>query len=63
MALELAAVLLVTVLVLAWGMRVAQVERGYSTIGGECVSLLIPAMYYAGKRIILDWIADLRKNG
>lgn len=59
--LELAAVLLVTVLAFAWGVRVAQAQRGYNAIGGECIFLLIPAMYYIGKRIIQDWIADLRK--
>ena len=59
--LELAAVLLVTVLAFAWGMRVAQTERSYNTLGGEHIFLLIPAMYYIGKRVIQDWIADIRK--
>lgn len=59
--LELAAVLLVTVLAFAWGVRVAQAQRGYNAVGGEFVFLLIPIMYYIGKRTILDWIADLRK--
>ena len=61
-ALELAAVLLVTILAFAWGMWVARAQRGYSAIGGEFVFLLIPAMYYIGKRVIRDWIADIRKN-
>ena len=59
--LELAAVLLVTALAFAWGRQVAQTERGYTAIGGEDLLLLIPAMYYTGKRTILDWIADLRE--
>lgn len=49
---ELAAVLLMTALA----------ERGYNAIGGEYLLLLLPAMYYTGKRTILDWIADLREQ-
>ena len=60
-ALELLTVLLVTALAFAWGGQVAQAERGYNSIGGEYLLLLLPAMYYTGKRTILDWIADLRK--
>ena len=62
MVLELAAVLLVTALAFAWGRQVAQTERGYTAIGGEYLLLLIPAMYYTGKRTILDWIADIREQ-
>ena len=61
-ALELAAVLLVTSLAFAWGARVAQAEWGRRIIGGEHIFLLIPVMYYIGKQVILDWIADLRKQ-
>ena len=61
MVLELAAVLLLTALAFAWGRQVAQTERGYTAIGGEYLFLLLPAMYYTGKRTILDWIADLRE--
>lgn len=61
-ALELATVLLVTVLAFAWGVRVAQAERSCNTLGGEHIFLLIPAMYYIGKRVILDWIADIREK-
>ena len=57
--LELAAVLLVTALAFAWGRQVAQTERGYTAIGGEYLLLLIPAMYYTGKRMVQDWIADI----
>ena len=60
--LELAAVLLVTVLAFAWGMRTAQAERGYTAIGGEYLFLLFPFMYYPGKRTVLDWIAGLREQ-
>lgn len=59
--LELAAVLLVTVLAFAWGLQTAQDERGYTAIGGEYLFLLLPFMYYPGKRTVLDWIADLRE--
>ena len=61
MLLELAAVLLVTALAFAWGRQVAQAQRGYTAIGGEYLLLLIPFMYYPGKRTVLDWITDLRK--
>ena len=60
--LELAAVLLVTALAFAWGVQTAQAERGYTAIGGEYLLLLLPAMYYAGKRTIQDWIADIRER-
>lgn len=59
--LELAAVLLATALAFAWGKQVAQAERGYEAIGGEYLLLLLPAIYYTGKRTILDWVADLRE--
>ena len=60
-ALELAAVLLVTALAFAWGKQTAQAERGYTAIGGEYLPLLLPAIYYTGKRTVLDWITDLRE--
>lgn len=58
---ELAAVLLVTALAFAWGMQAAQAERGYTAIGGEYLFLLLPAMYYTGKRTILDWVTEIRE--
>ena len=60
--LELAAVLLVTALAFAWGVQTAQAERGYTAIGGEYLLLLIPAMYYTGKRTVLDWITEIREQ-
>ena len=57
---ELAAVLLVTALAFAWGMQAAQAERGYTAIGGEYLLLTLPAMYYTGKRTVLDWAAEVR---
>ena len=60
-ALELAAVLLVTILAFAWGTRVAQAEWGRRTIGGEHLFLLTPPVYYIVKRMTMDWIADLHK--
>lgn len=60
-ALELAAVLLVTALAFAWGMQTAQAERGYTAVGGEYLFLLLPLMYYPGKRTILDWATEIRE--
>lgn len=60
-ALELAAVLLVTALAFAWGKQTALTERGYNAIGGEYLFLLIPFMYYPGKRTILDWVTEIRE--
>ena len=61
-AVELATVLLITAAAFAWGQRAALVERGYTAHGGEYLLLLIPAIYYIGKRIAEDWIAELRDN-
>ena len=61
MVLELAAVLLVTALAFTWGKQTAQAERGYTAIGGEYLLLLLPFMYYPGKRTILDWVAEIRE--
>ena len=58
--LELAAVLLVTALTFTWGVQTAQSERGYTAIGGEYLFLLIPFMYYPGKRTVLAWAAEIR---
>ena len=60
-AVELAAVLLATAATFAWGQRAALIERGYTARGGEYLLLLIPFIYYAGKRTLLDWIAELRE--
>ena len=59
---ELAAVLLMTALAFAWGKQTALAERGYNAIGGEYLLLLIPAMYYTGKRTVLDWITEIREQ-
>lgn len=61
MVLELAAVLLVTALAFAWGKQAALAERGYNAIGGEYLLLFLPAMYYTGKRTILDWVTEIRE--
>lgn len=58
---ELAAVLLMTALAFAWGKQTALAERGYNAIGGEYLLLLLPFMYYPGKRTILDWVTEIRK--
>ena len=60
-AVELAAVLLITAAAFTWGQRAALIERGYAARGGEYMLLLIPAIYYTGKRVLLDWIAELRE--
>lgn len=65
-AVELAVVILITVAAFVWGRRAALIERGYAAYGGEYMFLIIPAIYYAGKRTLLDWIAELRdfwRNG
>ena len=65
-ACELLTVLLITSTAFMWGKGVALAERGYEAIGGEYLLLLIPAIYYTGKRTILDWIVEfreLRKGG
>ena len=58
----LAAVLLVTALAFTWGVQTAQAERGYTAIGGEYLLLTLPAMYYTGKRTVLDWITEIREQ-
>ena len=58
---ELAAVLLMTALTFAWGKQTALAERGYNAIGGEYLLLILPAMYYTGKRTILDWVTEIRE--
>lgn len=60
-ACELLAVLLITGTAFMWGKGAALAERGYEAIGGEYLFLLLPAIYYAGKRTLLDWIAELRE--
>lgn len=61
-ALELAAVLLATALAFAWGKQTALAERGYEAAGGEYMLLLLPVIYYAGKRTALDWAQELRQS-
>lgn len=61
-ACELLAVLLITGTVFMLGKGAALVERGYEAIGGEYLLLLLPAIYYAGKRTLRDWIARFRKT-
>ena len=60
-ACELLAVLLITGTAFMWGKGVGLAERGYEAIGGEYLLLLLPAIYYTGKRTVLDWITDLRE--
>jgi len=59
--LELTAVLLMTALSFVWGKGTARIERGYEAIGGEYLFLLLPVIYYTGKRTILDWITEIRE--
>lgn len=60
-ALELVAVLLVTVLVFRLGVAAAKAEWGYDRCGGEFLLLMLPAFYYLVKRVMQDWIADIRE--
>lgn len=60
-ACELLAVLLITGTAFMLGKGAALTERGYEAIGGEYLLLLFPAVYYAGKRTILDWTAEIRR--
>lgn len=59
---EAAAVALITVAAFHWGQATALAERGYTACGGEYLLLLIPAIYYAGKPTILDWVAEIREK-
>ena len=61
-AIELVAVLLITAVTFSWGRETARLERGDEAYGGEYLLLLIPVIYYTGRRIVLDWIAYLRKR-
>lgn len=57
-AAELLAVLIVTAVVFTKGLSAALAWRGYKTVGGEFMLLLLPIIYYEAKRIILDYVAD-----
>ena len=57
----LASGLLATAAAFAWGQRAALIERGYTAHGGEYLLLVIPFIYYTGKRIAEDWIVELRE--
>lgn len=59
--LELVIVLLATALVFRLGVATAKAERGYDAHGGEYLLLMLPALYYAGKQTLQDWLADLRE--
>ena len=45
------------------GERIQEIfkERGYTARGGEYLLLVIPFIYYTGKRIAEDWIVELRE--
>lgn len=60
-ACELLAVLLIAGTAFMWGKGLALAERGCEAIGGEYLFLTIPAIYYAGKRTLLDCITDIRR--
>lgn len=61
-ACELLAVLLITGTVFMLAKGAALSERGYEAIGGEYLFLLLPAVYYTGKRTVLDWVAGIRRR-
>jgi len=58
---ELLAVLGITAAVFCLGASQARSCRDGDARGGEYALLLIPAVYYAGKRTVSDWIAELRE--
>lgn len=58
---EWSLVILVTMTAFRLGVIYAYLERGYQAHGGEYLLLLIPPIYYAAKRTLIDWIADLRR--
>jgi len=60
-ACELLAVFLITGAAFMFGKGAALSERGYEAIGGEYLFLILPAVYYTGKRTVLDWIAEIRE--
>ncbi len=37
----------------------AAAERGYQTVGGEAVFLLLPVLYWVGKAVVRDSFQDL----
>ena len=59
---EMVAVALITDAAFRWGKATALAERGYTAYGGEYLLLLLPFVYYAGKRTVLDWVAYIQKK-
>ena len=57
-AVELIAVLTLTAALFIAASRYALIERGYAAAGGEYMLLLLPFIYYAGKRAIRDFATD-----
>ncbi len=56
---ELVIVLLVSAALFAWAIRAALAGQGGGRCGGEYTLLLIPEIYYLGKRIVSDCVRDL----
>ena len=59
--LELIIILCLTGITFELGRAFALAERGYKACGGEYLILALPALYYAGKRTVKDWLGDLRE--
>lgn len=57
-AVELPVVLTGTALLFVKMQAYAAAQRGYFAIGGEIMIILLPIIYYAGKRVIRDFAAD-----
>lgn len=55
-------ILLLTIAAFTWGKRTALTERGYEACGGEYLLLLLPFLYYTGKRVVPQWITYLREQ-
>lgn len=58
---ELAVVLMLTGAAFSYGQQAALQERGHLAYGGEYLLLVLPAIYYAGKKIVKDIAADVRE--
>lgn len=57
-ALEWSVLLLVTAGSYLWGRRTGIAVRGSEQYGGECLFLLLPAVYCVWKRIAADMLQD-----
>ena|GEM_PF-5684491 len=57
-ALEFFVVMLISAVVFFVACAIGDLGRGYTARGGELLVILLPAIYYLGKRIIGDMLKD-----